>query len=160
VDKREAILARLVTLCSGVTGIVSTRRNALDVPFLERPAVIIQDGGEERQDGPASDNRSQVTRIELSPQLWLLVRGSGDEAGPLLSLYRQRILYAVLTDSTLRDLTGTSGGIRYEGCNVPEPSPESKETRLDLNLSFIYTLNINDLASSMEFGHGLRNNRT
>lgn len=144
-DKREQLLARLVTLCSGVTGIVSARRNALDVPFLERPAVIIQDGGEERLDGPASDNRSQVTRIELAPQLWLLVRGSGDEAGPLLSLYRQRILHAVLTDTTLQDLTGTVGGIRYEGCNVPEPSPESKETRLDLNFTFTYTLRLSDL---------------
>jgi hypothetical protein len=145
VDKREAILARLVTICGGVTGIVSVKRNALDVPFLERPAVIVQDGSEERLDGPASDNRSQVTRLELTPQLWLLVRGSGDEAGPLLSLYRQRIQLAVLTDTTLQDLTGTVGGIRYAGCNVPEPSPESKETRLDLEFTFIYTLRLSDL---------------
>jgi hypothetical protein len=52
---------------------------------------------------------------------------------------------AVLTDTTLQDLTGTAGGIRYEGCNVPEPTPESKEPRLDLNFTLTYTLRLSDL---------------
>lgn len=113
--------------------------------MLGRPAIVIGDGSEERLDGPASDNRSNVQRIELSPQIWLLVRGGSAESGPLMSLFRARILAAVLTDTTLQTLTGTVGGIRYEGCNVPEPTPESKEPRIDLNFTFIYTLRLSDL---------------
>ncbi|HEX2634805.1 MAG TPA: hypothetical protein VHM22_18530 [Bradyrhizobium sp.] len=144
-DKREAILARLAALCTAISGIVSAQRNVLDVPYLQRPAVVVQDGSEERLDSPASATRSTAQRMELSPQLWLLVRGSGAEAGALLSLYRSRIVQAVLTDTTLQDLTGTAGGIRYEGCNVPEPTPESKEPRLDLNFTLTYTLRLSDL---------------
>ena len=144
-DKREAILARLATICAGLTGIVSVKRNVLDVPFLERPAIVVQDGSEERLDGPASENRSGVQRLELNPQLWLLICGAAEDAGPLMSLFRARILYAVTTDQTLRDLTGTVGGIRYEGCNIPEPTPETKEPRLDLNFVFTYVFKPGDL---------------
>lgn len=144
-DKREQILARLLELCAGLTGIVSARRNVLDVPFLERPALVVQDGSEERLDGPVSDNRSGVTRLEATPQVWLLIRGAAEDAGPLMSLFRARLLYVIATDPTLRNLTGTVGGIRYEGCTVSEPSAETKEPRMDLNFTFTYTLKLSDL---------------
>lgn len=144
-DKREAILARLVELCASITGIVSAGRNLLDVPLLQRPAIVVQDGSEERLDSAASDNRSGVQRLELTPQLWLLVRGAAADAGPLMSLFRARILYAVTTDQTLRDLTGAVGGIRYEGATVSEPSAETKEPRMDLNFTFTYALALSDL---------------
>ena len=47
-DKREAILARLVEVCAGLTGVVTAARNVLDVPSLARPAFVVQDGSEER----------------------------------------------------------------------------------------------------------------
>jgi hypothetical protein len=145
VDRREAVLARLGEIAAGVAGIRSVKRNALDVPFLERPAVIVQDGSEERLDGPASDNRTGVTRLEMTPQLWLFVRGTIDESGPLMSLFRGRLLYAIVNDPTLQSLTGSWGGIRYEGCTVSEPTPETKEPRMDLNFTLTYTLSRSDL---------------
>ena len=139
-DRREAILSRLTAVCSGVVGIAAAGRNRLDVAGLARPAVIIQDGVEERIDSPQSDNRSAAQRMELSPQIWLLVRAGADDSGPLLSLFRSRLVYAIVNDTTLRDLTNLSGGIRYEGCSIPEPTPETKEPRLDLNFVFTYAL--------------------
>jgi len=144
-DTREAILSRLVTVCSTATGITATGRNRLDVAGLARPAVIGQDGTEERIDSPRSDNRSAVQRMELSPQIWLMVRAGPDDAGPLMSLFRGRLIDAIVADTTLRDLTGPSGDIRYEGCSVPEPTPETKEPRLDLNFTFTYVLKTADL---------------
>lgn len=145
-DKREAILARVVQVCAALPGIVSAQRNVIDVPLLQRPAVVVQDGGEERLDAPASaTHRSDAMRMELTPQLWLFVRGSAADAGALLSLFRGRILQAVAHDQTLLDLTGTVGGIRYEGCMVVEPAPETKETRMDVNFTFVYTLRLGDL---------------
>jgi hypothetical protein len=159
VDKREAILARLTTVCGSLQGIVSAKRNVLDVPLLGRPALVVQDGSEERLDAPASANRSGAQRLQLTPQIWLLVRGAADDAGPLMSLFRGRLISTVLQDQTLLDLTGTAGGIRYDGCTVNEPTPETKEPRMDVNFTFIYTLNLNDITGTVELNHGLRNNR-
>lgn len=154
-DKREAILQRLVELCAATTGIVSAKRNVLDVPLLGRPAIVVQDGSEERLDGPASESRSGVQRLEMAPQLWLLVRGAADDAGPLMSLFRARILSAVITDQTLRDLTGTVGGIRYDGCTVAEPTAETKEPRLDINFTITYTLAMSDLEAINGVQHNI-----
>jgi hypothetical protein len=145
VDKREQILARLLELCAGLTGIVAAARNTLDVPALARPALVVQDGSEERLDSAQSDNRSGVTRLEMNAQCWLLVRGAAANVGPLMSMFRSRLVYAVASDPTLRNLTGTVGGIRYDGCTVSEPTPETKEPRMDLNFAFTYTLAMSDL---------------
>lgn len=147
-DKREAILARLTAVCAGLPGIVSAARNVLDVPSLARPAFVVQDGSEELQDSPISNNRSGVGRFELNAQCWLLIRGGANDVGPLMSLFRARLLNAITNDSTLRNLTGTVGGIRYDGCTVSEPTPETKEPRMDLNFTFVYTLAMSDLEAT------------
>ena len=144
-DKREQILARLYELCAGLTGIVAAARNALDVPGLARPGMVVQDGSEERLDSAQSDNRSGVTRVELNAQVWLLVRGGAADVGPLMNMFRARLLYAITSDATLRSLTGTVGGLRYDGCTVSEPTPETKEPRMDLNFTCVYTLAMSDL---------------
>jgi len=85
--------------------------------------------------------------MELSPGLTVIVRGgNGVDPGGLLSLYRARVLTAVLTDAELIAATGRNGGIRYEGCLVPSPDPEGKEHRLDLTLVFAYTFKLDDLS--------------
>lgn len=147
-DKREAILARLMEVCAGLTGIVSAARNVLDVPALARPAFVVQDGSEERLDAAISDNRSGAGRFELNAQCWLLIRGGANDVGPLMSLFRARLLSAITADAALRSLTGTVGGIRYDGCTVSEPTPESKEPRMDLNFTFVYTLAMSDLEAT------------
>lgn len=147
-DKREAILARLTAVCAGLPGIVSAARNVLDVPSLARPAFVVQDGSEELQDSPITNNRSGVGRFELNAQCWLLIRGGANDVGPLMSLFRARLLSAITNDSTLRNLTGTVGGIRYDGCTVSEPTPETKEPRMDLNFTFVYTLAMSDLEAT------------
>lgn len=144
-DKREQILARLLQICGTLSGIAAAGRNVLDVPALARPALVVQDGSEERLDSPQSDNRSGVTRFELNAQIWLMVRGAATNVGPLMSMFRSRLVLAIASDMTLRDLTGTVGGIRYDGCTVSEPTPETKEPRMDLNFGFVYTLAMSDL---------------
>src|SRR4051812_23490588 len=146
-DTRELILSRLQEVMA-VEGIVIVVRNALDVPFLSRPAVVIQDGSEERINGPRGANYSQVQQMDLTPQIWLMLRGTNMEAGPLMSLYRGRILYAVFSDMILQNLVGTTGAMRYDGCTVIEPTPETKEPRMDLNFTFTYTMHIGNFYSA------------
>ncbi len=145
-DARELILARLVTVCGAVEGITAAARNRLDVPGLARPAIIIQDGIEQMLDQPQGARHSELQRIELSPGITIIVRGGGPaDPGTLLSLFRSRIIAAVLADSELRGLCGSNGRIRYEGCLVAPPDAEAKEYRADLTLVFTYVFRLGDL---------------
>lgn len=154
-DTRELILSRLVEVCAGVSGIAAATRNRPDAPangtIRPRPAVVIAGGAEQMTLAPAAGRRgyiSQVQLMELSPQITILARAdTGSEAGALLSLYRSRVVSAVLSDATLIGYVGTNGGIRYEGCAEPDPLPESQEPRIDVTLVFTYPLNISDLAA-------------
>jgi len=151
VDKREAILSQLVTVCGGVEGINAVDRNRLDVSDMLRPAVIILDGTERlvlaQPTSTGSPTISQRQRMELQPQTIIALRGdSGSEAGSLLTLFRNRLLTAILNDATLRDNVTVNGGIRYEGCVVPPPDAEAREYRIDLNLVFTYIFNLDELA--------------
>lgn len=147
-DIREQILARLVTVCAGVTGVVSVGRNLTDVPLMQRPAVMINGGAEQLLTRHERARFSQVQMMELTPHVILLVRAdTGAEAGALMSLLRGRLVNAILADATLRALVTTNGGIRYEGCSENEPTPESKEPRLELQIVFTYPLKLSDLAA-------------
>lgn len=147
-DVREEILARLLVVCAGVTGIAGAIRNQLDLAYNARPGVAVLDGSEQLLDAANGARFSEVQRMELSPQITLLVRAdNGSEAGALMTLYRGRIVSAVLSDATLRGYVGRTGGIRYEGCSVPEPTPETKEPRMDISIVFTYPFRVSDLSS-------------
>lgn len=130
-------------------GVTMAGRNLLDVPLMQRPAVTINGGAEQMISSPRPSARfSQVQLMELTPGIVLLVRAdTGTEAGALMSLFRGRLVNAILSDATLRGLVTTNGAIRYEGCNETEPTPESKEPRLEINVVFTYPLRLSDLAA-------------
>lgn len=146
-EPREDILSRLVTVIGGVDGIADSARNAIDVPGIARPAGIVHDGAEQVLTAPPGETRSRVQLMELRPEVEIRVRAdSGAEAGALLTLFRNRIVYAALSDATLRALVGTSGGIRFEGSTVVPPQPESKEPRMLIEFVFTYRFTLTDLA--------------
>ena len=144
-DTRELILARLVTVCGAVEGVQAVGRNRLDVAGLARPAVIVQDAIEQLRDMPVGARYGETARMELSPGITVVVRGGPADIGGLLSLYRSRVVAAVLRDAELKTLTGSNGGIRYEGCLVAAPDAEAKEFRLDITLVFTYLFVLGDL---------------
>jgi hypothetical protein len=146
-DTREVLLARLVAVCGAVEGVNAVGRNVLDVAALARPAVIVQDGIEQMRDLANGARYSEVGRMELSPAVTVFVRaGGGVDPGGLMSLYRSRVVMAVLTDAELIAATGRNGGIRYEGCTAMAPDAETKEHRIDLNFVFAYAWKLDDLA--------------
>lgn len=146
-DLREQILARLAVLCAAVTGVVAVARNRTDVPLTQRPAVLVNGGAEQMLSSPRPAARfSQVQLMELTPGITLLVRSEDADAGALMSLFRGRLVNAILSDATLRGIVSTNGAIRYDGCNEVDPTPESKEPRLELQIVFVYPLRLADLA--------------
>jgi hypothetical protein len=149
-DQREAILSRLVTVCGAVAGINAVDRNRLDVSDMLRPAVIVLDGTETllsaQPTSSAGATVSEKQRMELHPQIFIAVRGNGGgEAGSLLTLYRNRVVSAILNDAALRSSVTPNGGMRYEGCVVPAPDAEAREYRIDINVVFTYIFSLSDL---------------
>lgn len=144
-DIREDALKRLVVVTGSVAGIKVVERNKLDVAGLERPAALIQDGAENFVSAPRSETLMRVQMMELSPQIWIKVKVSAEEAGPLLSTLRNRLLLAISGDATLQQILTTNGYMRFEGSSVPEPTPEGQEQRMDLNIVFGYPLRLVDL---------------
>jgi len=147
-DPREAILNRVVVVCGSVTGIQAAARNRLDVAALRRPAAIVHDGAEQLLDAPQGERRSRLQRMELAPGVTVVIRGDdGAEAGALMTLYRSRIVFAILNDAELIALVGTNGGIRYEGATVALPDAEAREYRITIDLVFTYPFYLSDLGA-------------
>lgn len=145
-DQRETILNRLVAVCGAVPGINAAGRNMLAVAGLARPAVVIQDGAETLLDAPQGMRTSRAQRMELSPLIVIMLRGDdGAEGGALLTLFRSRIVAAVLTDAALLDAV-VDGGIRYEGVSVEAPGAEAREYRAELNIVFTTMFRLSDFA--------------
>lgn len=149
VDIRDDILARLPIVCAGITGIVAVGENGLDVPGVVRPAIIINDGSEEVVlERPNSPRRfGQVQIVELTPDIRLFLRADdGRDARKIKNLFRARIILAILGDATLQSILGANGSMKYSGCSAPDPSPETKEPRLDFTFTFSYPLKLSDLS--------------
>jgi hypothetical protein len=152
-DRRESILSRLRVICGDIQGVNSVERNRLDVVRLNRPAIVILDGAEQVLDPRISGrgdmgNRSEVQRMELAPLISIHVRGTHDiDGGNLLSLFRTRVLAAILTDPPLADFIAGAGSIRYEGAIVAPPTAEGNEYRMDLSLVFTYPFKLADITT-------------
>jgi len=147
-DPREAILNRLVAVCAAVTGVQAAVRNRLDAAALRRPAVVVHDGAEQLLDAPQGERRSRLQRMELSPGVTVVIRGDdGAEAGALMTLYRSRIVYAVLNDAELQGLVGSNGGMRYESATVALPDAEAREYRITIEIVFTYPFYLSDLGA-------------
>lgn len=149
VDIRDEILARLPVVCSGITGIVAVGENGLDVAGLARPSILINDGTEEVSlERPNSPRRyGQVQLVELTPEIRLVLRADdGSDARKIKNLFRRRIILAILGDSGLQTILGANGSMKYSGCTAPDPSPETKEPRLDFTFVFSYPLKLSDLS--------------
>lgn len=152
VDTRELILARLLVVLEGIEGVYvysdgpkAVRRNVDDVPGQQRPAIILLDGAEEIDSNTTARRRGNW-RMELAPVVAILVGADAPNSGPLLSMFRARVITAVVTDTDLWELVGTSGEVDFTGVDRVPATPESREARLEINFVFRYLLKLSDLA--------------
>jgi hypothetical protein len=142
---RETILARLLLIAQGTSGINAAVRNAADAAGLTRPAIIIHDGSETRLDGPLSERFSRRQNRELTPEIFILAYASEPDVGTLLNQCAERFLSALTQDTELlaaigADPSGTTadGEIRYESCVLEPAVAESRERRMLLTIVFTY----------------------
>lgn len=122
-DKREAILARLLTIAAGLDGIVYAARNDINIGEEQLPAAIVLDGEEEVDDDLLRRNVPALAPmlVHMTPLVSLWVSESTAEVGSALNALRAGLIRAVLSDSELAALAGAGGGrssgaVRYLGC--------------------------------------------
>jgi hypothetical protein len=146
-DKREAILARLVEIAAGLPGIKTAVRNQDEISERARPAIVIFDADEtaderttERGHGGRAPNI-----VEMSPEALILLGGTPERVGTDLNDMRAKFVKAVLTDAQLATLTGTNGRVRYVGCSTHLGHGRSMEGSMGVHFAFSYVLRSDQL---------------
>lgn len=115
-DRREDVLTRLVAIGVGLVGADNSLRNVVDISELDRPAIIVHDGDEEASDTQFSNPSRKglaANLVTMTPSVSILLSETSDDVGPALNAKRAALIKAVLGDSTLKDICGENGAIRY-----------------------------------------------
>jgi hypothetical protein len=141
-DKREAILVRLVAIASGLPGIKTAVRNQDEVSERARPAIVVFDADEAADESNRERGRAShgPHLVEMSPEALILLGAPPDAIGTALNAMRAKLIKAVLTDNELAALTGTNGRARYAGCSTHLGPGRSMEGSMGVQFGFTYVL--------------------
>jgi hypothetical protein len=146
-DKREAILQRLVDVATSLPGVNNVVRNQDEISEHKRPAIAIFDADEaadERADQQGHPGRAPNI-VEMTPEVLILLGTVPVRVGSALNVLRAALVKAVLTDAQLIALTGTNGRVRYAGCTTHLGHGRSMEASMGVHFSFAYVLRSDQL---------------
>ena len=141
-DKREAILQRLVEIAAGLPGIATAVRNQDEISEHARPAVAVFDADEtadERAEQQGHPGRAPNI-VEMTPEVLILLGAKPEHVGPALNALRAKLVKAVLTDAQLNALAGANGRVRYAGCSTHLGHGRSMEGSMGVHFTFAYVL--------------------
>lgn len=151
-DRREAILQRLLAVCEAVDGVNHVFRNRLDLSERQRPAIVVLDSDEVQEAGGPGQGRNPRAPVVISmtPEILILLQDNADRTGAggvgaALNAIRASLLALIFNDTTLRNLTGSNGTIRYEGCATGLSRGRNMEGEMGLSIAFEYPLIITEL---------------
>jgi hypothetical protein len=141
-DKREAILQRLIEIAAAVPGVITVVRNQDELSEHARPAIAVFDGDEaadERFDQPAHPGRAP-NLIEMTPEILILLGALPEQIGTALNELRAWLVKAVLMDAQLTALVGANGRVRYVGCSTHLGQGRSVEGSMGVQFALAYVL--------------------
>jgi hypothetical protein len=149
-DRREAILSRLFTVLSSISGFSAVYRNRpLNPAASLRPALFLLDAHEapdlEKGMEPAF-RRLGITPMRMTPEIFISLGEAPENVGPSLNAIRVEVLKAVFNDVTSTDAAGLgslvtpSGDVRYEGCATALTMASGVEGEMGVSLTFLYPL--------------------
>lgn len=148
-DTRELLLARSVVIAEGQSGIVKAMRNGLQISESALPGYNVFDGNEEivpelqaDRGRPGRVPPGVPLRAVLLPEFLLMLQDRPDDVGTVLSGFRTRLIKAVLTDTVLLSLCGTTGGITYQGYETDLGWGRQQQGAMVLRFAYTYTLDI------------------
>jgi len=141
-DKREAILKRLVEIATGLPGIATAVRNQDEISEHARPAIAVFDADEtadERAQQQGHSGRAPNV-VEMTPEVLILLGAKPEHVGHALNELRAKLVKAVLTDTQLSTLAGANGRVRYAGCSTHLGHGRSMEGSMGVHFTFAYVL--------------------
>ena len=142
-DRREAILAQLVAVATGIPDFLGVWRNRPMSPSRAlRPACFIFDAHETalQVDEPPHARRG-LNLVSLRPEIFISLGAAPEDVGPTLNGLRISLLQAIWADATLASLVTANGDIRYEGAATGLTASSGVEAEMGLSLAFFYPLN-------------------
>jgi hypothetical protein len=141
-DKREAILVRLVEIAGELAGIKTAVRNQDEISERVRPVIVVFDADETADERPTEQGHGgrAPNIIEMSPEALILLGGTPESIGTALNEMRAKFVKAVLTDAQLAAITGTNGRVRYVGCSTHLGHGRSMEGSMGVHFAFAYVL--------------------
>jgi hypothetical protein len=156
IDKREAILARLVEIAAAIDGVRTADRNVPKLDDSPLPAIVVLDGEEEADDGDYMSSGKSVARnplvprrVHMTPHLLVALGEKPEQLGPVANTLRARIYTAVVNDADLKLLVLNGTGIKYDGLSKPrDESGRLVLSQFYLRFTFTYILNPADLIST------------
>lgn len=145
-DRRELILAQLLTLLGELDGIETAARNLDEMDELRLPAAVLFDGDE-----LAAENLRAIGKagniVHMTPEIVVALSEVPETVGTSTSAWRAKLLNKVLTDDTLTTLCGSHphAGARYVGCSTSLHPGRAAQVMLTAHFSIGYALNPSDL---------------
>jgi hypothetical protein len=141
-DKREAILQRLVEIATGLPGVTAALRNQDEISERSRPAIAVFDADESSDESTERDEHSgrAPSLVAMTPEVLILLGALPENVGSALNALRAKLVKAVLTDAQLIALTGANGRIRYAGCATHLGHGRSMEGSMGIQFTFAYVL--------------------
>jgi hypothetical protein len=128
-------------IAEGIAGVVSVDRNRLSVSDLSVPAIIINEGDEQADDGdPDRRPPTAPRRVHMQPQMVIAIVDNRDDVGTELNALRAKVIKAVCTDATLRGYTHDDTGVRYLGMTSDLAVGRQMSGQYPLNFSLTYIL--------------------
>lgn len=113
-DRREALISRILAVLQSVEGIVVATRNVRHTNLEIMPAAIVFDTDEHLADHPDSGQWVPPRTPQLMtmrPEIYVIVAGKPSEVGPLLNGLRASIFSAMVQDTAIQGLVGANGRI-------------------------------------------------
>lgn len=154
-DYREAILARVEAIGTGLSLFTLVGRNKLRPSETQLPAYIVMDGGEETDARDPKDLRAARAprRVRMRPSIIIYAGDTASNVGTDLNNFRKAVLNAIFTDATLIGVPATQPGqaptqglvldqrsIDYLGCNPFFDMGRQVEGTMELHFEFTYAL--------------------
>jgi hypothetical protein len=139
-DKREAILQRLLAIAEAIDGVATAVRNQDEISERARPAIAIFDADETVAEHIGDHPGRAPNIVEMSPELQILLGAKPERVGTALNALRAKLINAVLTDPHLITLAGPNGYVRYTGCGTHLGHGRSMEGAMSVQFSFAYVL--------------------
>lgn len=146
-DRREDILARLVTVIDGIADFDIVQRNKTDVSDNGATYAAIFDADEVEFD--SDHNRpgrggAAPKRVELNPEIYLTIGREPENVGAAINALRVQVVKAILADSTIAAIC-QDGAVHYRGCQTDLGRGRTMTATMLLHFGFVYMLKPGEL---------------